>query len=299
MLWGIIISDWFVMKHYFVMLCALIFWFTTDQPRLVAASEHQESEYAQHSRAIAIGQYESAPNSPLQKGLIIEGAILQPFRAATVATELSGIIERFNYEEGDLVPEGHVVVEMSKIRAVANAERAQNRIKSMELALKGAKRNAKVKQKVFAKGASTQQEFLTAETSVEVKEAELQEAKQVLALALIDLGACSVKAPFTGHIDQRHKYPHEAVERLDKLFDIVDATQLFAVVNVPEPALPSFQKGRDALFVSSSGKEFKGVVKKFGKRIDPKSKTRKVYVLIPNSSADLEIGMSGSLRPGE
>lgn len=239
-----------------------------------------------------LGVSQSSPGSQ-----IVEGAILQPYRSATVATEVSGVIEKFNSEEGDLVQEGAAVVEMSRQRFVANAERAQNRVNSLEIALKNAKRAAKMKQKVLAKGATTQQELATAEASVESKEAELLEAKQLLALAQMDLKACNVRAPFTGHIDQRHRHSHEAVERLEKLFDIVDATQLYAVGNVPEALLSSFERGRSAVFVHSSGREFEGLVKKLGKRIDAKSKTRKVYVLIPNPQAALEIGMSGSLRP--
>ncbi|MEI8181847.1 MAG: efflux RND transporter periplasmic adaptor subunit [Desulfomonile sp.] len=265
----------------------------------VTASDQLLPPAPLYSRSAPPDVHDSVMRTPLPTSKIVEGAILHPYRSATVATEVSGVIEKFCYEEGDLVPEGHIVVEMSKNRFAANAERAQNRIKSLEIALKSLKRAAKMKQRVLAKGATTQQDFLTAEASVEVKEAELLEAKQLLGLAQMDLKACGVRAPFTGHIDQRHKHVHEAVERLEKLFDIVDVTQLYAVAHVPESALPLFEKGRRAVFVHSSRGEFEGVVSKLGKRIDPKSKTRKVYVLIPNSQAALEMGMSGSLGPSD
>ena len=43
-------------------------------------------------------------------------------------------------------------------------------------------------------------------------------------------------------------------------------------------------------------KKFTGVVDKVGKLIDPKSRTKRVYLLIDNKDSLLEIGMTGSLK---
>ena len=74
------------------------------------------------------------------------------------------------------------------------------------------------------------------------------------------------------------------------------AQRSFAAANVPESLLSHFHKGTEAVFVSSPTTKHKGTVERIGKLIDPKSKTKRVYVLIDNTEAGLEIGMTGSVR---
>ena len=244
------------------------------------------------------------PGAPPQLGLksslgvptVVDAAIIQPYRAATIGTEVSGIIESFRFEEGELVKQGQVVVEISKRRYTANMEKSRDRVKSLELALKRARRDVNIKEQLLAKGATTTQELLRAKAQAEITESEIHEARQVLKLTQLDLKSCEVKAPFTGYINVRHKHEHEPVERLQPLFDLVDSEKVYAVANVPEAALGLFAKGRSAFFAARSGKRFRGSVSKATKAIDPKSKTRKVYVLISNAKNELELGMSGSLE---
>jgi RND family efflux transporter MFP subunit len=244
------------------------------------------------------------PPSPPQLGLkaadsiptVVDAAIIQPYRAATIGTEVAGIIEAFNFEEGDLVKEGQVIAEISKKRYTANMERARDRVKSIELNLKRAKRESQIKDQLLAKGATTTQEALRAKAQVEIAESEIQEARQALKLAQLDLKSCEVRAPFTGYINVRHKHEHEPVERLQPLFELVDSQKVYAVANVPEAALGLFAKGRQAFFSDRSGKRYRGSVSKATKMIDPKSKTRKVFVLIANDKNELELGTSGALQ---
>jgi RND family efflux transporter MFP subunit len=244
------------------------------------------------------------PGSPPQLGLksslgsptVVDAAIIQPYRAATIGTEVAGIIEAFKFEEGDLVKQGQVVAEISKKRYTANMEKSRDRVKSLDLALKRARREVQIKEQLMAKGATTTQELLKAKAQAEITESEIDEARQILKLTQLDLKSCEVKAPFTGYINLRHRQEHEPVERLQPLFDLVDSEKVYAVANVPEATLGLFAKGRSASFSAPSGKKYQGIVSKATKTIDPKSKTRKVFVLISNAKNELELGMSGALE---
>jgi membrane fusion protein, multidrug efflux system len=234
--------------------------------------------------------------SPLGIPAVVEAAIIQPYRSATIGTEVAGIIEAFYFEEGDLVKQGQVVAEISKKRYTANMEKTRDRVKSLDLTLKRARREVQVKEQLLAKGATTTQELLRAKAQVEITEAEIEEARQVLKLTQLDLKSCEVRAPFTGYVNVRHRHEHEPVERLQPLFDLVDSEKVYAVANVPETTLGLFEKGRAAFFSAPAGRKYKGVVSKATKAIDPKSKTRKVYVLISNAKDELQLGMSGALE---
>ena len=65
---------------------------------------------------------------------------------------------------------------------------------------------------------------------------------------------------------------------------------------VPEDLMPLFKKGSRAAFNGSSGRQFFGEVEKIEPIIDPKTGTKKIYVLMDNSEQQLEIGMTGSLQ---
>ncbi len=240
------------------------------------------------------------PQSPVEGHskwpAFVEGAVLHPIRSAVISAEISGVLEKFHVSEGDKVAAGQVVAEISPRRYLVNANRARMRVKSLETAVKTAQKNCDAKRKIFAEGAGTEQEVINADAALEARQAELSEARQLLKLAQIDLDSCKIKAPFDGFIEQRFKSCFEAVEKSDKLFEIVDISSVYAVANVPAEIQNFFQYGRRCVFVTTSGKTFTGSVQKWGVKIDPKSSTRKIFVLIPNDTADLQIGMTGQLR---
>ncbi len=124
----------------------------------------------------------------------------------------------------------------------------------------------------------------------------IDEAKKELDLALFDLDACKVTAPFSGHISAKNKQVGETTDRFERIFTIVDSSRVHAVAHVPESILPKIKKGMEATFVYSSDKKFRGVIERMGKVIDPKSRTKKVYLLIDNADNELEVGMNGTLQ---
>ncbi len=229
-------------------------------------------------------------------GESIEATIINPFRSANVGAEVGGIIDAILFQEGEFIEKGEPVVEISKDRYKVQLEKAREIVKGMELAHKRALQDAKLKQELLDSEAITKQEVFKAETEVEIAVTRLDEAKKDLELAQLNLEDCVVKAPYSGYMAVRYKQPHEPVERLEKIFAIVDSAKVYAVANIAEDLLPNFPLGSTATFEDSSGRRFTGEVTKVGKLIDPKSKTKRVYVLIDNSAGELEIGMTGSLQ---
>jgi multidrug resistance efflux pump len=134
---------------------------------------------------------------------------------------------------------------------------------------------------------------------VEITGQKIKEAIEDLTIARLNLQACEIKAPFSGFLAVRYKQPFETVDRLEKVFAILDSSKVYAVANVPETMLHRFPKDAEATFVHSSGKKFKGKVERLGKLIDPKSMTKRVHVLIDNPQNELEIGSSGTLESAD
>jgi RND family efflux transporter MFP subunit len=239
----------------------------------------------------------AATNMEGETDRLLQATTINPYQYADMGSEVGGIIEEFFFEEGDLIQKGDVVVQISKQRYGLLTEKASDAAEGMELACERAEQHLKVIQQLLAQDAATRQELLQAEADVEIAQTNLKQAKKEFNLATLNLDACRVKAPFTGYLVTRYKQPHEPVERLEKIFSIVDNARVYAVANVAANLVSRFAKGSQAVFIDSSGKAFTGTVDRVAKIIDAKSNTRRVYVLIDNSQGDLEVGMTGFLRP--
>lgn len=226
----------------------------------------------------------------------VEAAVIHPVRSANVGAEVSGIIEAVNYDEGDRVEKDSVVAVISKERYALLVQKAQDELEGLELALKRAERDVDIKTDLLSLEAATRQQLLDAIAEVEITRQKIRRAIDELELAKLNLDACRVKAPFSGYLAVRYKQPFETVNKLEKLFALVDTRQVYAVANVPENLVPRFRIGSQAVFVHSSGNRFEGTVVRVGKLVDPKSVTKRIYVLIDNSQGKVEVGATGSVE---
>jgi RND family efflux transporter MFP subunit len=226
---------------------------------------------------------------------VVEATIITPFRSADVGSQVAGIVESVCFEEGDRIEEGQLVLAISKDRYLLAAKKAEQRVRSLEVDQDFAKKEAEIARELFREQSASRQELLRAEKSLESFTFQLEEARIELQRARRDLDDCQVKAPFNGYMAKRFLQPYEAVKSLDKLFSIVDSEKVYAVAHVPQEMLDQFKKGARAKFLHPSGKQFDGVVERAGKLIDPKTRAKKVYLLIDNPHTSLEIGMTGAL----
>lgn len=226
----------------------------------------------------------------------VEATIINAFRSADVGTEVGGVIETFHYEEGDRIEEGEVVVEIKPERYELAVLKLQQKVRGLEIHVGFAKEEANIKEQLHTLDSASRLDVLRAKNDLEKGETALAEARIELKEAIKDLDACKIRSPFTGYLATRYKQPHETVPSLEKLFSLVDSERVYAVAHVPVRYLHKYRKGMTAYFVQPSGETFQGTVDRVGKLIDPRTKTKKVYVLIDNSSGGLEVGMTGSLQ---
>lgn len=233
---------------------------------------------------------------PPQSATRIEAVVVTPYRVANVGGQVGGEIEAFHFEEGDPVSAGQVVVELDSRRYRLALQRAEERLLGLQAVLRRAEEEAQIKQQLFELDSISLQEVTRANADAELALHRVQEAKAELDLARMDLEGAKIKAPFSGHLAIRHKQQNEPVERLEKIFGIVDSSKVHAVANVPENLLSQFWKGKESVFLYGRNKKLTGTVDRIGKLIDPKSRTKRVYLLLDNSGGELEVGMTGSLQ---
>ena len=284
--------------HRLVYVLPMLAWFcacVADHD--VRAEDVLEVSRPPHASAVSEASQNVVLNTKDEARRLLQATTINPYRYADIGSEVEGIVESFSFDEGDYLPKGTTVVEISKKRYRLLAEKARDAVQGMELAFDRAERHLTLIRKLLSQDASTRQEVLQAQADKEIAQTNLKQARKEADLADLNLAACCLKAPFNGYLAVRYKQPYEPVQRLEKVFSIVDSAQVYAVANVAADLSDRFEKGSQAVFVDSSGKDFTGTVDKIGKIIDAKSNTRKVYVLIDNANGDLEVGMTGFLKP--
>jgi hypothetical protein len=89
--------------------------------------------------------------------------------------------------------------------------------------------------------------------------------------------------------------PFETVDNLEKVYELVDTTKVYARVNWPESRLSEVAQGKRAVF-TYGGTNYEGAIEKVSSLIDPASKSKRVHVLIDNPDGKLQVGMSGTLN---
>ena len=233
---------------------------------------------------------ESAPSPPR-----IDGAVIRAWRQATIAAEVQGVIEKRYGKEGDLVQCGKVVFEISPELFETLVERSRERLAWHAAAREESDRDLKLKEELIAFDATTLREIIKARSAAQMAAHKEREAKLDLDLAIRDMNKCKVRAPFTGVLVSLHRDTYESVQRFEQLFLIADTSKVYAVANVPQALAQAAALGSQARFLVPSGAVFPGTVDKVDATIDPASQTRKVYVLIENSQARLEMGMLGQV----
>jgi RND family efflux transporter MFP subunit len=225
----------------------------------------------------------------------IEATAVTAFQKADVPTEVPGVIAAVNFREGDKIEAGSVVVQINERQLAYEVEKGEAKVRTLELSFELAESELSAQQEMFSLDASSLQELLKKKTEVNLAASRLNEAKADLKLSRLNLERCQIRAPFTGHLASLSKQPFEACRGLDTLFSIIDSSKVYIIANVPEELGPSFKEGGRVVFAPRTGVQHYGKVERVGKVIDPKSKTMKVYVLIENEKAELEVGMTGSL----
>lgn len=223
-------------------------------------------------------------------------AVIYPFQSATVGTEVRGIVDLVNYKEGDRIAKDAVVAEVSKARYEAIVGEFKGNYEAIVRTLKRAREELTVQEETYAKRASTYDDLLKARAQVSILEARQEEALFKLKQAQLNLKACVIVAPFSGSLAVLYHQPYEAVDNLEKIYEIIDTSKVYARVNWPESRLSELQLGRRAAF-NYGGTEYEGVIEKISSLIDPASKSKRVHVLLQNPEGKLQVGMSGTLGP--
>ena len=203
----------------------------------------------------------------------------QANESVTVTAKVSDTVRRVNFEDGDYVEKGSVLIELTNqeeeaalAEARANLDDAQNQLRRLE--------------DLSKRGLSAVQQLDIAKSRADAMQAQMNRVVARLKDRI-------VLAPFGGLLGFRNVSPGTLVTPTTTITSIDDISPIKLDFTVPETVLASMNPGAKvvAKSVGFPGREFEGVVRTVGSRVDPVTRAVMIRAHVPNQDRALRPGM--------
>lgn len=196
-----------------------------------------------------------------------------------IQPRITSIVERVVFEEGQLVQQGDLLVELENSEIVAGLALARASLSESRSIYN---RNQALASS-NAISASNLEQLLA---QVKIDEAQVQAARA-------RLDNTRILAPFTGRVGLRRVSPGGLVENQDVITTLDDISRIKLDFSVPETFLTVVEKGMkiQAHSIVFPGRVFEGTVSSIDTRLDPVSRAVQVRAIIPNADGELRPGM--------
>lgn len=190
-------------------------------------------------------------------------ASLEAEQRADILARTSGVVRKIHFEEGDLVEEGQVILELED-------EDQKLNLKMMTIKQRNLEKEYTRLEKVHAQGILSPQDF-------EVIENRLEESKADVERAELTLSYTKVRAPFSGRLVRRYLDQGAHVQPGTSLFQIMDTTPLLARIHIPANRMGSVRVGQIVdLKIDSNNAQLEGHLRLVSPIVDATTGTVKV-----------------------
>lgn len=184
--------------------------------------------------------------------------------------EYSGVLTQVYVKSGQKVNKGQILARIDD-------GGLSNQLAQMETQATLAKTTFERQKNLWDKKIGSEIQYLQAKTNYE---AQMKAVAQMKA----QLGKTTVKAPFSGVIDEVITEKGQVVGPGQQLMRIVNLSDMYVSANVPESFIGKIKNGAIVdVEVKSTGKTYKGKVRQIGNYINPNNRNFSIEVAVPNS----------------
>ena len=253
-----------------------------------AASEAKVMEVA--AADLVVAQRES-----IAATLSLSG-VLQPLNETVLTAEVEGRVDAVMVRPGMTVQAGQVLARMATQDLAARVAEAEANLAASrsqwQLADKTQRRNEDLRQRNFISGAgldSGQSALEASQETLRAREAQLALVRQALQKAVI-------RAPMAGTVAERLVQPGQQVAPNQRLFSIVDLSELEFAANVPVTEIVNVRIGQTvkvsmAGTTDPAGVELSGRVERIAPVADTGTRMIPVYIRVANPDGRLKGGL--------
>ena len=207
---------------------------------------------------------------------------LEAWEDLIIAAEISGVVEKIYFEEGDHVKAEDLLIDIDSktIKSLLNRDRSTVNLLQSKL--------SRYKQ-LLQDGLVSQQEYDDLSNNLTSAEAALQTTK-------IQMSDSKPKAPVKGIVDRLYVDRGEFIERGEPLLRLVQVDKLKALANVPEKDVPFLRKGQNvelvpAEIITDDAQTIQGTIEYIAYAADEATRTYRTRIVLSNQDLKLRPGM--------
>jgi membrane fusion protein, multidrug efflux system len=223
---------------------------------------------------------------------------LSPYEEVTISSEVDGILDSINVDEGTQVSKGMVLARVNDTDYRLNVSNARATLKQAEATLVNLKIEQKRKEALFKEELVTLQQFDDVSTRLTVAAQELDRAGVAMSLAQERLWKATIRSPIKGIVKQKVVTAGDFIRASMPVLSIVQVDPLKLDFTITEKNVSSLKLGQDVIFTVDAfpGKEFSGKLSIIYPSLEERTRTLKVEATVPNHSLDLKPGFFARLR---
>lgn len=212
----------------------------------------------------------------------------QANEAVTITAKANGIVEKINFQEGQQVKAGTILIELE-------AGESSAKINELRAARDGAKL-------AYDRAAQLLESRSVAQARADELSKAYEAAEARLSAERARFSDSVIRAPFNGKLGLRRVSLGALVRPGDVITTLDDTSLIKLEFEVPETVLSGVAVGSAVTATASAlpGRKFEGVLTTIDSRIDPTTRAVKVRAMIPNADDQLKPGtfMTVSLSIG-
>ncbi len=267
--------------------------------RLRALQAEDEPEIAEASDGAGEGGLESSGAFRTGIAIPVTGAVVvrdtlvmsvsaagqaRAFARTLLTVEVEGPVAEVRVEEGDYVRRGQVVARVDPERYALALEKARAAAERAE---------ADFQELTLFDHEIEDEELRDRRRRTARARSGLSEAEIRVREAQLDVERATIRAPFAGVLANLAIVPGERVVARDSIVEVVDISQVKIAVRALETEVPYLENGRLARIVLSAFPDtvFTGRVASINPVIDPRTRTARVTVVLPNPTGAVKPGM--------
>ncbi|UUE11932.1 efflux RND transporter periplasmic adaptor subunit [Dickeya zeae] len=211
-------------------------------------------------------------------------ASLQAVREVLLAPDTSGRVTAINFDAGQFVREGDVLIQLydapeqaDRLAAKAKADFAQLQLRrSQALASTGAGSRELLEQRMSE----------AAQSAAEVKQLDARIQQK------------AIRAPFSGQLGIRRVNPGQYLNAGDEIASLTQLDPLYVNFTLPQQDLPKLTPGASVQVTvdAAPGRVFTAKVSTIDPRIDRETRNIAIQALLPNADQSLKSGMYATAR---
>lgn len=218
---------------------------------------------------------------------------LNPHDIVTVSSELDGILEAIQVEEGTKIRRGQPIAEIRQMDYRLALEQSEALLKQSQANLENARLEYERKAALYREELVTRQQFDDITARLALAKADVERARAARQFASEKLAKATVYAPMDGVVKEKRVTAGDYVRNGSFLVAIIRTDLLKLAFSVSEKDVGTLRLGQDVSFAVDAfpGQAFPGRVRMIHPSLEEKTRSLLVEALVPNGDGRLKPGL--------